>query len=85
MKPKKSKLTARQPARRPKGSLQQISPPEDLHEQIAIRAYELYEWRIRQGALDDDWLQAERDILRDRDMGNSDTPQRGGDTAQEQG
>ena len=79
MKPKKSKLTAQQLARRPKAGLQKISLSEDLHEQIAIGAYELYEWRIRQGALDD-WLQAERDILRDRDMGDSDTPQRCGDT-----
>ena len=57
---------------------------EDLHEQIAKRAYGLSEWRIRQGALDD-WLQAERDILRDRDMGNSDTSPRGSDTTQEPG
>ena len=84
MKPKKSKLTAQQPARRPKASLQKISPLEDLHEQIAVQAYERYEWRIRQGALDD-WLQAERDILRDRGMRNADTPQRGSDTTLEQG
>jgi len=84
MKPKKSKLTARQPARRPKAGLQKLSLSEDLHEQIAKRAYKLYEWRIRQGALDDR-LQAERAILRDTDMGNSDRSQPAGDTTQEQG
>src|SRR5262249_21641688 len=57
---------------------------EDLHEEIAKRAYGLYEWRIRQGALDD-WLQAERDLLRDRDMGNSHTSPRGSATTQEPG
>ena len=71
MKPKKSKVTTRQPARRAKAGRQKILPSEDLHEQIAKRAYELYESRVRQGALDD-WLQAERNILREREMGNSD-------------
>jgi len=32
------------------------------HDRIAMRAYEIYQWRTRQGPLDD-WLQAEREIL----------------------
>jgi hypothetical protein len=36
-----------------------------LHQQIAKRAYEIYERRIRQGPLDD-WLQAEREILQEK-------------------
>jgi Protein of unknown function (DUF2934) len=40
----------------------QMPLPESLHNQIARRAHEIYERRIRQGALDD-WLQAEREIL----------------------
>lgn len=35
---------------------------ETLHQQIAVRAYEIYEERSRQGAFDD-WLKAEREIL----------------------
>ena len=33
-----------------------------LHDQIAVRAFEIYERRIRQGPLDD-WLHAEQEIL----------------------
>lgn len=40
-------------------------PDPALHERIAKRAYEIYERRVRQGALDD-WLQAEREILEAR-------------------
>ena len=50
--------------------------PSGLHQQIAKRAYEMYERRIRQGALDD-WLQAEREILQDK-------PHRGGYAGVEQ-
>ena len=50
--------------------------PESLHNQIVRRAYEIYERRIRQGALDD-WLQAEREILQDK-------PHRGGYAGVEQ-
>jgi hypothetical protein len=53
------------------------SVSEDLHEQIATRAYEMYERRIRQGALDD-WLQAEQEILGQKTTRNADTPPRGG-------
>ena len=38
------------------------STSEDLHVRIEKRAYELYERRMRKGALDD-WLEAEREIL----------------------
>ncbi|HKW86480.1 MAG TPA: DUF2934 domain-containing protein [Nitrospiraceae bacterium] len=56
---------------------------EDLHERIAKRAYEIYERRIRQGALDD-WLQAEREILGHKKTSNPDMPHRGGFAGQEQ-
>lgn len=43
-----------------------VRPPKkhskDLHVRIEKRAYELYERRMRKGALDD-WLEAEREIL----------------------
>lgn len=39
------------------------SVSESLHARITMRAREIYEQRIRQGALDD-WLQAEREILK---------------------
>jgi hypothetical protein len=35
---------------------------ETLHQQIAVRAYQLYEQRSRIGPLDD-WLRAEREIM----------------------
>lgn len=68
MKPKKpntSKTTSRRPARRAQPGPQPPSASEDLHERIATRACEIYERRIRQGALDD-WLQAEREILEEK-------------------
>lgn len=68
MKPKKpstSKTTSQRPARRTQPGLQLPSVSEDLHERIATRACEIYERRIRQGALDD-WLQAEREILEEK-------------------
>jgi len=40
--------------------------PSDLHQQIAKRAYEIYQQRIGQSALDD-WLQAEAEV--DRSLG----------------
>jgi hypothetical protein len=63
MKPKKSKTTSRKLARRALPSPQTPSVSEDLHQQIAARAYEIYERRTSQGALED-WLQAEREILK---------------------
>ena len=50
--------------------------PSDLHQQIAKRAYEIYERRIRQDALAD-WLQAEQEILQNK-------PHRGGYAGVEQ-
>jgi hypothetical protein len=41
------------------------SASDDLHNRIAKGAYEIYDRRIRQGALDD-WLQTEREILGQR-------------------
>ena len=41
------------------------SGSEGLHARITTRAHEIYEQRIRQGALDD-WLQAEREILNEK-------------------
>ena len=55
---------------------QESKMPSDLHQQIAKRAYEIYERRIRQGALND-WLQAQREILQDK-------PHRGGYAGVEQ-
>ena len=55
---------------------QRFSIGEILHQDIAKRAYEIYERRIQRGALDD-WLQAEREILQER-------PHRGGYAGVEQ-
>lgn len=49
------------PDRRGDRSDPPVHTPEDLHDLIAQRAYEIYEQRLRQGALDD-WLEAERQI-----------------------
>lgn len=83
MKPKKSKTTSQRPARRAKPGLYTLLVSEDLHGQIATRAYEIYERRIRQGPVDD-WLQAEREILRPKKASNPDVPHRGGFAAREQ-
>lgn len=66
LKPKKpttSKTPSQKPARRTQPDSPAPSVSEDLHTPIATRAREIYEQRIRQGALDD-WLQAEREILK---------------------
>lgn len=82
MKPKKSKKTHQHTA--PRGKLgPQTSVSERLHEQIAKRAYEIYERRIRQGALDD-WLQAEQEILGRTHTWSADMPHRGGYAGEEQ-
>ncbi|MEK7236293.1 MAG: DUF2934 domain-containing protein [Nitrospirota bacterium] len=68
LKPKKStisKTASQKPARRTQPDSPAPSVPEDLHARIAARASEIYEQRIRQGALDD-WLQAEREILKEK-------------------
>jgi len=81
-KPAKSKQSSEQTATRA-NQPRRASVPERFHEQIARRAYELYERRIRQGALDD-WLQAEQEILGDKKAGNADRPHRGGYASEEQ-
>ena len=83
MKPNKSKITSRGPTRRTQQGSRTPSASEDLHERIAKRAYEIYERRIRQGALDD-WLQAEREILGHKKTWSPDMPHRGGYAGQEQ-
>ena len=78
-----SKTTRQRPARRTKPDPQIPSASKGFHEQIATRAYEIYQRRIHQGALDD-WLQAEREILRQQKTGNLDMPHRGGYACEEQ-
>jgi hypothetical protein len=77
METKKTKQTTMKPARRPPPRPQPTL--ESLHQHIVKRAYEIYERRIRQGALDD-WLQAEREIFQE----NPEMPHRGGYAGQEQ-
>ena len=63
--PTTSKTPSQKPARRTQPDSPTPSVSEDLHARISTRAREIYEQRIRQGALDD-WLQAERDILKEK-------------------
>ena len=68
LKPKKpttSKTPSQKPARRTQPDSPVPSLSEDFHARISTRAREIYEQRIRQGALDD-WLQAEREILKEK-------------------
>ena len=68
LKPKKpatSKTPSQKPARRTQPGSPVPSVSEDLHARISTRAREIYEQRIRQGALDD-WLEAEREILKEK-------------------
>ena len=64
-KPTTAKTPSQNPARRTQPDSPAPSLSEDLHTRIATRACEIYEQRIRQGALDD-WLQAEREILQEK-------------------
>ena len=64
-KPTTSKTPSQKPARRTQPDSPAPSVSKDLHTRIVTRAHELYEQRIHQGALDD-WLQAERDILKEK-------------------
>ncbi|HSB44912.1 MAG TPA: DUF2934 domain-containing protein [Nitrospira sp.] len=82
MRPKPSKKISKPAADRAKAT-SQIPLPEELHEQIAKRAYELYERRICKGALDD-WLQAEQEILRETKTRKAHPPHRGGYASEEQ-
>ena len=63
--PTTSKTPSQQSARRTQPDSPAPSVSEDLHARISTRAREIYEQRIRLGALDD-WLQAERDILKEK-------------------
>ena len=68
LKPKKpatSKAPSQKLARHTQPGSPAHSVSEDLHARISTRAREIYEQRIRQGALDD-WLEAEREILKEK-------------------
>lgn len=85
---KSKKLTAtKKPRQSPVGRAQSdsriSSAPDDLHQRIAKRAYEVYEQRLRQGPVDD-WLQAERDIMGATPPMNHESPHRGGYAGMEQ-
>lgn len=82
MKPKKSKTTGQRTVPRAK-STSQTPASEGFHEQIARRAYELYEKRVRQGPVDD-WLRAEQEILKERKIRKTDKSHRGGYASEEQ-
>jgi hypothetical protein len=70
-------------ARRTKSASHTPSVSANLHERIAIRAFENYERRIRKGPLDD-WIQAEQEILEQQKTRNADMPHRGGYANEEQ-
>jgi Protein of unknown function (DUF2934) len=82
MKSKRAKKTGERPASRVKPS-RQLLLPEEFHEQIAKRAFEIYERRNCQGALDD-WLQAEQEILGQENARKVHNPHRGGYASEEQ-
>ncbi len=81
MKSKKVENTTKKPAGRTPPGAQTSFGSKYAHEHIVKRAYEIYQRRIRQGALDD-WLQAEREFLQQE--GNPAMPHRGGYAGQEQ-
>lgn len=81
--PTRSKTTRHRPARQTGSGSPTPSVSATLHKQIATRAYEHYERRIRQGPLDD-WLQAEQEILGQENTRNADKPHRGGYPSEEQ-
>ena len=74
-KPIQAMTTSQRPTRGTKPGAHIPAVSDTLHEQIAVRAYEHYERRIRQGSLDD-WLQAEREILGQQHIQNATMPQR---------
>jgi hypothetical protein len=76
-KPTTPKTTRQSPARRARSGPRIPWAPDDLHERIAKRAYEVYEQRILQGPVDD-WLQAEWKILGVTTPMNPESPHRGG-------
>ena len=64
-KPTTAKTSSQKSARRTQPDSPASCLSEDLHARISTRARDIYEQRIRQGALDD-WLQAEREILKEK-------------------
>lgn len=82
MKPKLPKKTSERMASRVKPS-RQLLLPEEHHEKIAKRAFEIYQRRICRGALDD-WLQAEQEILGQENARKVHMPHRGGYASEEQ-
>jgi len=60
--PATKKVASRKPASRTQPDAPLSVAPGDLHARIETRAREIYEQRMRQGALDD-WLQAEQEVL----------------------
>lgn len=82
--PTTSKTTSQRPARRTKSGPHTPSVSAHLHEGIATRAFENYERRIRQGPLDD-WLQAEQEILEQKNTRHAEMPLRSGYASEEQG
>ena len=64
-KPTKTKTPNQKLPRRPQPDSSAPSVSDSLHARITTRAREIYEQRIRQGALDD-WLQAEREIFKEK-------------------
>ena len=81
--PTKPKTMRQKPTRRTQSGSHTPSVSTNLHEQIATRAYENYERRIRLGPLDD-WLQAEQEILGQQNRRHVDMPHRGGHGNEEQ-
>ena len=77
------KTTRQKPARQTKPGSHTPSASANIHERITIRAFEIYERRIRQGPLDD-WLQAEQEIVGPKKSRNADMPHRGGYAGEEQ-
>ena len=59
-----SKTPGQKSPRRTQPDTAASSVSEGLHAKITMRAREIYEQRIRRGPLDD-WLQAEREILKE--------------------
>lgn len=82
--PTTSKTNRQSPAPRTKPGAHTPSVSATLHERIATRAYEHYERRIRQGPLDD-WLQAEKEIIGQKNTKHAAMPHREGYASEEQG
>ena len=82
--PTTSKTKRQSPAPKTKPGAHTPSVSATLHERIAARAFENYERRIRQGPLDD-WLQAEQEILEQKNTRHAEMPHRGGYASEEQG